>query len=67
MTALMNLKSIEPSSPEKIRKSLNIMEFSEIKFGNNTHQLHSRIDKLGEELLRILGIKHPKKKYKKAA
>ena len=63
----LSKQNIDLTSPQKIRKAINKMEFSELQFGNNKHKIYAPLDSLGEDILRILDIKTPNRKTNKIA
>jgi transposase len=46
-------------SPTQIRDSLNMMEYSELRCGYQTHKLYAKCDKLGQQILDILKVNIP--------
>lgn len=57
----LKLKDLEEASVEKIKKAINSLNFSEVKFGGEKHYIKTKPTKLAAQILKKLKIKTPSK------
>lgn len=49
------------ATPNNIREALNHMEFTELQYNDRRYPIYAKCNSLGEQILKVLNISHPKK------